>query len=139
MTLSLHPSVKPVAFVSGASLCRFPPIAVAPGYCGNSDPSRGSDMTRRFSLIMITAVAITACGRGGKTDDVLSGTQTTTVVYATTQCTVPNADGVRCDKKTCKEDARSNCASFSDRCTKSGHTYEGSDSAGTCIREGHVG
>ena len=57
----------------------------------------------------------------------------------TTQCTVPNADGVRCDRKTCKKDAQSDCSVFQDRCTQSGHTYEGDADKGTCIRGDQVG
>ncbi len=95
-------------------------------------------MARQSLLVLTIAIGLAGCGLGTKKDDVLSG-EKSTVVYATTQCTEPNADGVRCDRKTCKEDARSNCANFSDRCTKSGHTYEGSDSSGTCIRGDQVG
>lgn len=89
-------------------------------------------MARQF-LLVVVALGLTACNWFAKKDDVLSSTGTK-VVYATTQCTVPNADGVRCDRKTCKKDARSDCAVFSDRCTQSGHTYEGNDDSGTCIR-----
>ena len=95
-------------------------------------------MARQFLLTLTIAATLGACGWGAKKEDVLSG-KTTKVVYATTQCTVPNSDGVRCDKKTCKKDAGSNCAVFSDRCTQSGHTYEGNDDEGTCIRGDQVG
>jgi len=95
-------------------------------------------MPRQFLFIVTAALGLSACGWGAKKDDVLSGNETT-VVYATLQCTEPNADGVRCDRKTCKEDAQSNCSTFSDRCTQSGHRYEGNDSAGTCIRGDQTG
>ena len=95
-------------------------------------------MSRQSLLVLTIAIGLAGCGWGTKKEDVLSGDKTT-VVYATTQCTVPNADGVRCDRKTCKEDARSDCASFGDRCTQYGHTYEGNDSSGTCIRGDQVG
>jgi hypothetical protein len=94
-------------------------------------------MVRHCLLVATAALALAACGRGAERGDAPAG-NTATVVYATTECTVVNADGERCDRKTCKEDARSDCASFSDRCTRYGHTYEGSDSAGTCVREDQI-
>ena len=100
-------------------------------------------MIRQLSLLAITALCVTACTKAARQDqdpksDLLYGTGTTVVNY-TTQCTVPNADGVSCDKKACKADARSDCKVFSDRCTQSGHDYEGNDSAGTCTRGDQVG
>ena len=95
-------------------------------------------MTRQLLLIATTSLVLAGCDRG-PTSQEAPPRNGTTVVFATTQCTVPNADGVRCDRKTCKEDARSSCASFSDRCTQSGHSYEGDDSAGTCIRGDQIG
>lgn len=68
-------------------------------------------------------------GRGG---DVL-GTKGT-VVYATTECVQGNADGVRCDKKTCKTDAKSDCNDFASRCIYYGHQYDGTRTEGTCTR-----
>jgi hypothetical protein len=94
-------------------------------------------MSRHISLIVVVALCIAGCGKGAK-NDVLSETKTT-VVYATTQCTVPNADGVRCDKKTCKADAQSDCKVFNDRCTQSGHQNDGDDSASTCTRGDGIG
>ena len=93
-------------------------------------------MGRQILLIAVAALAIAGCNWFKKPDDVLG---TTKVIYSIEQCTVPNADGVRCDEKTCKEDASSNCAGFKDRCTQSNHRYEGNDSAGTCIRGDQVG
>ena len=94
-------------------------------------------MKHRIALI-VTVFALTACVSGSNKDDVLS-VSGTTVVFATTQCTVPNADGVRCDRKTCKKDARGDCSIFMDRCTQSGHGYEGDADEGTCIRGDQVG
>ena len=96
-------------------------------------------MMRQIALVTIIALGVAGCGKGAKKDDVLVATNTPTVIAKTTQCTVPNADGVRCDRKTCKKDAGSDCAVFSDRCTQSGHTYEGNADSGTCIRGAHVG
>jgi len=56
------------------------------------------------------------------------------VVYATTECTQGNADGVRCDKKTCKTDARSDCNGFAAKCIYYGHQYDGTRTEGTCTR-----
>ena len=66
--------------------------------------------------------------------DVLDVDTKNHAVYATTNCTVPNADGVRCDVKTCKKDAASDCGMFRDRCTQSGHQYSGNNDEGTCTR-----
>ena len=93
-------------------------------------------MGRRILLIAVAALAIAGCNWGKKQDDVLG---TTKVMYSIEQCTKPNADGVRCDEKTCKADEHSNCAGFKDRCTQSDHRYEGNDSAGTCTRGDQVG
>lgn len=95
-------------------------------------------MTRHLLIVLGAASTLAACDWFAKNEDVLAG-NTTKVVYATTQCTVPNADGVRCDKKTCKKDARSDCSVFMDRCTQSGHGYEGDADEGTCIRGDQVG
>ena len=94
-------------------------------------------MTRQV-LLALTAVLVLAGCRKDASADVLSGTKATTIAR-TTQCTVGNADGVRCDKKTCKKDTRSDCAIFADRCTQSGHTYDGNDDEGTCTRGDQVG
>ena len=94
-------------------------------------------MMRQALTIVAIVLATAGCKKGAK-EDVL-GAPTTKVVYATTQCTVPNDDGVRCDRKTCKKDASSDCASFKDRCTQYGHSYEGNDDSGTCIRGDQVG
>ena len=82
-------------------------------------------------------LALAACRKEAPAD-VMAGTKPITVAR-TTQCTVPNADGVRCDKKTCKKDQRSDCAIFADRCTQSGHTYDGDVDSGTCTRGDQVG
>ena len=97
-------------------------------------------MNRQLCLILICAFSATACDRSpqGTRNDVLTGTGTA-VVYYTTQCTVPNPDGVQCDKKTCKADPRSDCKVFNDRCTQSGHQSEGDDSASVCTRGDGVG
>jgi hypothetical protein len=55
-------------------------------------------------------------------------------VYKTTKCTHPNADGQRCDVKTCKADAESNCGSFATACMDTGHHYAGTNDGGTCTR-----
>lgn len=56
-----------------------------------------------------------------------------------TRCTVPNADGVRCDVKTCKADAASDCSTFEVGCTTHNHTYTGDKNSGTCTRGPIVG
>jgi hypothetical protein len=66
-----------------------------------------------------------------KANDGKTGKQTT---FKTTNCTVPNADGVRCDTKTCKADAASDCSRFMEGCVNYGNNYSGSKEGGTCTR-----
>lgn len=66
--------------------------------------------------------------------DVLGVDEGTRVVAATTVCTSPNADGQRCDRKTCVEDDESSCKEFAEACLDSGHHYEGTSGAGICTR-----
>jgi hypothetical protein len=96
-------------------------------------------MTQRFLLVLTITVTVAGCGPKGVKQDVLATGETSTAVARTVQCTEPNADGVRCDRKTCKKDAASDCSIFMDRCTQSGHTYEGNADQGTCIRGDQVG
>ena len=95
-------------------------------------------MTRQILLVLTIGLGFAACNKGAAKTDVLSVTKPTAVAK-TTQCTVPNDDGVRCDRKTCKKDSASDCGIFMDRCTQSGHTYEGNADSGTCIRGDQVG
>jgi hypothetical protein len=57
-----------------------------------------------------------------------------TTTYATTHCTVENADGERCDVKTCKADQVSDCSGFAAGCIRYGHNYSGDSNNGTCTR-----
>ena len=79
---------------------------------------------------------LAACGRAAPKPDtpVLAQDLKGQVVFATTNCEVGNADGVRCDKKTCKADDKSNCEYFASRCLATGHNYTGDQNAGTCTR-----
>ena len=90
-------------------------------------------MIRRAVSIAAIALLFASCTKQAK-NDVLSTTQPPKVIYATTQCTVANADGVRCDQKTCKADQAGDCSIFMDRCTEAGHNYDGDKNQGTCIR-----
>jgi hypothetical protein len=86
--------------------------------------------------ILLTAAVLTISMGCSSLGDVLvkgskSGSQSTS---RTTTCTVDNADGVRCDVKTCKADAASDCSKFKEACTNSGHSYEGNADKGTCTR-----
>jgi len=85
------------------------------------------------ALLTCLVFLLTGCSKG-KTEDVMNVDNGRVPVAKTTNCTVPNADGVRCDVKTCKADAQSDCAVFQDRCTQSGHSYSGDKSSGTCTR-----
>ena len=92
----------------------------------------------RIPLACVVFLIATSCSRG-KTPDVLDTKSGSDPIARTTQCTVPNSDGVRCDVKTCKADAASDCAIFQDRCTQSGHSYSGDKNQGTCTRGATTG
>ena len=87
----------------------------------------------RVLLACIVVFVASGCSKE-QTGDVLNVDNGRPPVAKTTNCTVPNSDGVRCDVKTCKADARSDCAVFQDRCTQSGHSYSGDKASGTCTR-----
>jgi hypothetical protein len=92
---------------------------------------------RRFITAMGLLGALSllsGCGKreGGGGADVMGSKGS--VVYATTECTQGNADGVRCDKKTCKTDAKSDCNDFASKCIYYGHQYNGTRTEGTCTR-----
>ena len=82
----------------------------------------------------LTVVAGCARERAKPDTPVLAQDLKGQVVFATTECTVGNADGQRCDKKTCKTDDKSNCEYFASRCLATGHSYTGDKDAGTCTR-----
>ena len=87
----------------------------------------------RVLLACVVVFVASGCSKE-QSADVLNVDNGRPPVAKTTNCTVPNADGVRCDVKTCKADARSDCAIFQDRCTQSGHSYSGDKTSGTCTR-----
>ena len=102
-------------------------------------------MTQRSQAIFGAAVLLlAACTNSPKAADVMAsgggakgggGTGGgTTVVYAETNCTHGNADGVRCNEKTCKADSKSDCTDFARGCVEYGNYYKGSNDAGTCTR-----
>ena len=87
----------------------------------------------RVLLASILLLVLSGCsGMGGV--NVMDVDNGPTPIFKTTQCTVPNSDGVRCNVKTCKADPASNCAIFADRCVQSGHDYSGNKDSGTCTR-----
>ena len=89
----------------------------------------------RLHLIpcLCAVLALAACERARPAGDVLAGNKDD-AVYATTECVVGNPDGVRCDKKTCKKDAESDCAYFAERCLATDNHYAGTKDGGTCTR-----
>ena len=94
---------------------------------------------RRSSLVLVIIFVAAGCYRPSKpaSEDVLS-TDKTTVVFATTNCTVKNPNGTEgvdyCNVKTCKADEKSNCEAFAGACLKTGHNYSGTAQEGTCTR-----
>ena len=85
-----------------------------------------------LALVMLLGACAAKNHRAG---DVLATTKPgATVVYATTECTAPNSDGVRCNKKTCKQDKVSDCSEFASGCLEYGNYYQGSKDGGTCSR-----
>ncbi len=88
------------------------------------------------NALLLAAVILALLGgcakREGSGTDILG--QKGGVSAATTDCVTPNADGVRCDKKTCKTDQQGDCNDFAARCIKYGHQYDGTRTQGTCTR-----
>lgn len=92
-------------------------------------------------LILLASAALfvaIGCSRGPE-PDVMNTDNGSQPVARTTQCTVPNSDGVSCDVKTCKADAASDCSKFEDGCVSNNHTYTGDKNSGTCKRGPLIG
>jgi hypothetical protein len=107
------------------------------------EQERRPKMTQRSKAMFGAAMLLlAACNpQAQKAADVMStggakdgGKAGTTVVYAETNCTHGNPDGVRCDEKTCKADSKSDCTDFAKGCVEYGNYYKGSNDAGTCTR-----
>lgn len=81
-----------------------------------------------FCLVL----ASTACEKAPAQTDVLAESRDV-AVGRTVQCTEPVSDGT-CNEKTCKKDARSDCADFGKACIDGDHKYEGTRDEGTCTR-----
>ena len=92
----------------------------------------------RIPLACVAFLIATGCSKS-TTSDLMDTKSGSDPIAKTTQCTVPNADGQRCDVKTCKADQASDCAIFQDRCTQSGHSYSGDKNQGTCTRGATTG
>jgi len=95
-------------------------------------------MPKSILLASVALFVAAACARE-KAPDVMNTDNGSQPVARTTQCTVPNADGVRCDVKTCKADGASDCSRFEEGCVNSNHTYTGDKNAGTCKRGPLIG
>ena len=89
-------------------------------------------------LLACALVFIAGCSKE-PAEDILEGDNGPQPIARTTKCTVPNADGVRCDVKTCKADAASDCSKFEDGCVTHNHTYTGNKDSGTCTRGPLIG
>jgi hypothetical protein len=86
-------------------------------------------------ILLACAVLLIAGGcSNAPSVDVMEADNGPQPIAKTTRCTVPNADGVRCDVKTCKADAASDCSTFEIGCTTHNHTYTGDKNSGTCTR-----
>jgi hypothetical protein len=91
-------------------------------------------------ILLACAVLLVASGCSKeRAPDVMDTDNGPQPIAKTTRCTVPNADGVRCDVKTCKADAQSDCSTFEQGCTTHNHTYTGDNNSGTCTRGPIVG
>jgi hypothetical protein len=94
---------------------------------------------KRLAFVLAVIIVTAGCSPSSepKGGDVL-GTQNSTVVYATTECTVKNPNGTEgvdyCNVKTCKKDAASDCKVFAGACLDTGHHYSGTSDGGTCTR-----
>lgn len=80
-----------------------------------------------FSLLF----ALAACERPPQID--VLGEDKSSVIAMTVNCVEKVSNGT-CNKKTCKKDAKSDCADFGAACIKSDHKYEGTRDEGTCTR-----
>jgi hypothetical protein len=99
-------------------------------------------MKRQTAIVLpaVILLSIAAACTKQKAPDVMDQKgDGSTPIARTTQCTVPNADGVRCDVKTCKADAASDCAQFKEGCVNNNHSYSGDNSSGTCTRGKLIG
>ena len=97
----------------------------------------------KLSIAAAAVLLLAACNPQQKGADVLASgggkgggasIGGTTVIAAELNCTHPNADGVRCNEKTCKADSKSDCTDFAKGCVEYGNYYKGSNDAGTCTR-----
>ncbi len=87
---------------------------------------------RHASLAFALLLLLCGCARGAKVQgtNVLDQDTRGQVVFATTECVVPNSDGQRCDKKTCKADQKSDCQKFASGCLEYGNHYSGTQEGG---------
>ena len=88
-------------------------------------------MTPKVFACVLTGLVLTACERAPQRD--VLADQGTKAIAMTVNCVEKVSDGT-CNKKTCKKDARSDCADFGAACIKSDHKYEGTKDEGTCTR-----
>ena len=89
---------------------------------------------RRFVVASLVFAFLSGCAAMRDGTKVMDTNNIPVTVYATTECTKPNSDGVRCNVKTCKADAASDCGKFATACMDSGHYYAGTNDGGTCTR-----
>ena len=75
---------------------------------------------KRVLLACIVVFVASGCSKE-QTGDVLNVDNGRPPVAKTTRCTVPNSDGVRCDVKTCKADARIELATSCAACEGANH------------------
>lgn len=116
------------------------PLGRRPGYVAAGRLAERGGTLKKLIPSVFCALGIMLAMSGCETEpradrEVLDQDTGGRVVFATTECVTPNADGVRCDKKTCKKDAESNCAYFAERCLATGHEYSGTTDEGTCTRK----
>ena len=88
-------------------------------------------MTGQFFACLLAGLALAACQRASQPD--VLAEQGSKAVAMSVNCVEKVSDGT-CNKKTCKKDARSDCANFGAACIKSDHKYEGTKDEGTCTR-----
>ena len=88
---------------------------------------------KRLRLLLVTVFILGACSKAPDLN-VMDQDTRNQPIYATTECVVGNPDGIRCDKKTCKADQKSDCQEFAKGCLKGGDHYNGTAESGTCSR-----
>jgi hypothetical protein len=86
-----------------------------------------------MSVIFVSMTLLCSCatGRNVRGVDVMDENPRGQVIYNTRNCTNWDAERQRCNVKTCRQDASSDCQQFAAACLDTGHHYSGTKEGGT--------